>query len=206
MDQSSRRYMRLLRLPRLSNPGIDPFKTPVDLRVGKKAGCASYSAASGLTAFDGRAGFSGPLPLVRTCAPCISTPTRMTRMATMTVRAPIEPSSERSVQRHAGGKMPPLLGANRGKSQWLREDRFDGDGRLLRSDSSRFLRLLRLSLRSNSGIARLESAPRALGALVGRYRLYRFSCRHAAGILSAARQVEITPILTGCINYPNGTP
>jgi hypothetical protein len=37
-------------------------------------------------------------------------------------------------------------------------------------------------------------------------RLYRFSCRHAAGILSAARQVEITPILTGFINYPNGTP
>jgi hypothetical protein len=83
----------------------------------------------------------------------------MMRMATMTVRAPIEPSSERSVQRHAGGKMPPLRGTNRGKSQSLREDRFYDDGRLLRSDSSRFLRLLRLSRPSNSGIARLDRRP-----------------------------------------------
>ena len=107
--------MCLLRLSRLSNPGIDPYKTRVDLVVGEKAGCASYSAASGLTAFDGRAGFSGPLPLVRTCAPCISTPTRMTRMATMTVRAPTEPNSDRSARWHAERKMPPLRGTNRAK-------------------------------------------------------------------------------------------
>jgi hypothetical protein len=199
MDQSSRRYMRLLRLPRLSNPGIDPFKTPVDLRVGKKAGCASYSAASGLTALDGRAGFSGPLPLVRTCAPCISTPTRMTRMATMTVRAPIEPSSERSVQRHAGGKMPPLRGTNRGKSQSLREDRFDGDGRFFRFDSSRYLRLSR---RSCAGLARVDRRPERSD-----HWLDASDCIDSpVDTLHAAGRVEITPILMGCINYPNGTP
>ena len=99
--------------------------------VGKKASCASYSVATGPTASDGGTGFSASQPLdAHIVRPCISTPESGAWRA-MTVRAPIEPSSEQPVQRHAGGKMPPLRGTNRGKSQSLREDRFYDDGRFL---------------------------------------------------------------------------